>query len=45
MGFSVFVEALNLRLRRRPPEPIELRPTYIKMPEAKGAVGRFEPRS
>jgi len=44
MGFSVFVEALNLRLRKRPEEPIELRPTYIKLPEARGAVGRFERR-
>ena len=42
MGFSVFVELLNLRMRgRRPqrPEPIELRPTYVKEPEASGAVG------
>ncbi|HEX7100949.1 MAG TPA: TerC family protein [Acidimicrobiia bacterium] len=44
MGFSVFVEALNLRLRRRGETPIELRPTYIKLPEATGAVGRFERR-
>ena len=27
MGFSVFVEALNLRRRRRRP-PVELRPAY-----------------
>jgi predicted tellurium resistance membrane protein TerC len=28
MGFSVFVEALNLR--RRSKRPVELRPTYVK---------------
>jgi predicted tellurium resistance membrane protein TerC len=46
MGFSVFVELLNLRMRgRRPgrPDPIELRPTYVKSPEAAGAVGRLHP--
>ncbi len=43
MGFSVFVEALNLRTRARraPAKPIELRPTYIKDPEASGAVGHL----
>jgi predicted tellurium resistance membrane protein TerC len=30
MGFSVFVEALNLRARRRRSEPVELRPTFVK---------------
>jgi predicted tellurium resistance membrane protein TerC len=30
MGFSVFVEALNLRARRRRAAPIELRPTFVK---------------
>jgi predicted tellurium resistance membrane protein TerC len=30
MGFSVFVEALNLRARRRRPAPVELRPTFVK---------------
>jgi predicted tellurium resistance membrane protein TerC len=30
MGFSIFVEALNLRARRRRQEPIELRPTFVK---------------
>jgi predicted tellurium resistance membrane protein TerC len=31
MGFSVFVEALNLRARRRRlPPPVELRPTFVK---------------
>jgi predicted tellurium resistance membrane protein TerC len=31
MGFSVFVEALNLRARRRrQPAPVELRPTFVK---------------
>ena len=49
MGFSVFVEALNLRMRRRRPdtartEPIELRPTYLKDAEASGAVGHQQPR-
>jgi predicted tellurium resistance membrane protein TerC len=42
MGFSVFVEFLNLRIRGRgkePGEPVELRPTYVKDPEASGAVG------
>jgi predicted tellurium resistance membrane protein TerC len=30
MGFSVFVEALNLRARHRRPAPVELRPTFVK---------------
>ncbi len=30
MGFSVFVEALNLRARRRRHAPVELRPTFVK---------------
>jgi predicted tellurium resistance membrane protein TerC len=30
MGFSVFVEALNLRARRRRSDPVELRPTFVK---------------
>ncbi len=31
MGFSVFVEALNLRARRRRASaPVELRPTFVK---------------
>ncbi len=30
MGFSVFVEALNLRARRRRQAAIELRPTFVK---------------
>jgi predicted tellurium resistance membrane protein TerC len=32
MGFSVFVEALNLRRRQRarPEHPVELRPTFVK---------------
>ena len=44
MGFSVFVEALNLRMRTRKVEakPVELRPTYVKAPEASGAVGHLE---
>jgi predicted tellurium resistance membrane protein TerC len=28
MGFSVFVEMLNLRLRRRPSEPVRLTELY-----------------
>lgn len=41
MGFAVFVEMLNLRLRRRKlaARPIELRATYVKEPGATGAVG------
>jgi predicted tellurium resistance membrane protein TerC len=38
MGFSVFIEMLNLRVRTRHAEPVELRPTYVKEPEAAGAV-------
>jgi predicted tellurium resistance membrane protein TerC len=30
MGFSVFVEALNLRARRKRAAPVELRPTFVK---------------
>ncbi len=30
MGFSVFVEGLNLRARRRRQEPVHLRPTFVK---------------
>jgi predicted tellurium resistance membrane protein TerC len=30
MGFSVFVEALNLQARRRRQAPVELRPTFVK---------------
>jgi len=43
MGFSVFVEALNLRTRakRRAEAPVELRPTYVKEPGASGAVGHL----
>ncbi len=49
MGFSIFVEVLNLRMRRgrkadKTP-PIELHPTYLKSPEASGAVGHFQPRA
>jgi predicted tellurium resistance membrane protein TerC len=39
MGFAVFVEMLNLRVRRVS-RPVELRPTYLKDPQAAGAVGR-----
>ena len=38
MGFSVFVEALNLRARKRRQPPVELRPTFVK-DEADRAVG------
>jgi predicted tellurium resistance membrane protein TerC len=43
MGFSVFVEVLNLRVRgsRVATPPVTLRPTYVKQAEAGGAVGRF----
>lgn len=30
MAFSVFVETLNLRARRKRPIPVELRPTFVK---------------
>jgi predicted tellurium resistance membrane protein TerC len=39
MGFSVFLELLNLRVRARHDKPVELRPTYVKETEAAGAVG------
>lgn len=41
MGFAVFVEMLNLRLRRRKlaARPVELRATYVKEQGAAGAVG------
>ncbi len=43
MGFSIFVEALNLRLRKTVvAPPVELRPTLVKVPEAVGAVGHFQ---
>ncbi|HEX2155338.1 MAG TPA: TerC family protein [Acidimicrobiia bacterium] len=44
MGFSIFVEALNLRLRKPKVEaaPVELRPTYVKGPDASGAVGHIQ---
>lgn len=43
MGFSVLVEALNLRIRRPrvEAEPVQLRPTYVKESEAGGAVGHY----
>ena len=44
MGFSIFVEALNLRLRKTvTDEPVQLRPTLVKDPEAAGAVGHMHP--
>jgi len=39
MGFSVFVEALNLRARRKRVAPIELRPTFVKEEAETGAAG------
>lgn len=41
MGFSIFVELLNLRIRARKVSapPVELRPTFVKDVEALGAVG------
>jgi predicted tellurium resistance membrane protein TerC len=46
MGFSIFVEFLNLRLRARRAvaHPVELRPTYIKDPGSEGAVGSVPAR-
>ena len=46
MGFSIFVEALNLRIRRKrvPTTPVELRPTYVKDAKAGGAVGHMDGR-
>jgi predicted tellurium resistance membrane protein TerC len=43
MGFSIMVEALNLRVRRKKVSaaPVELRPTYVKELQASGAVGRY----
>jgi predicted tellurium resistance membrane protein TerC len=43
MGFSVFVEMLNLRVRsiKVDTPPVELRPTYVKDEAASGAVGRL----
>jgi predicted tellurium resistance membrane protein TerC len=35
MGFSVFVEAINLRVRKKS-EPVQLRDAYIAAPETKG---------
>lgn len=49
MGFSVLVEALNQRVRRvgDKPEPVRLRPTFVKSAQASGAVGSWQrpPRS
>jgi predicted tellurium resistance membrane protein TerC len=47
MGFSIFVEALNLRVRRPKvsAEPVTLRPTYVKDAGAAGAVGHLPVRS
>jgi predicted tellurium resistance membrane protein TerC len=42
MAFSVLVESLNLiaQRRRRLPEPVELRPTFVKEGASSGAVAR-----
>jgi predicted tellurium resistance membrane protein TerC len=41
MGFSVFVELLNLRIRARQARPVELRPTYVKQaPPERGTERR-----
>jgi hypothetical protein len=48
MGFSVFVEGLNLRVRatrKSGRNPVELRPTYVKDRSASGAVGRIPPKA
>ncbi len=39
MGFSVFVEALNLRARNRRRLPVELRPTFVKDEADPAATG------
>jgi len=39
MGFSVFVEALNLRARRKRVAPVELRPTFVKDEAQTDAAG------
>ena len=39
MGFSVFVEALNLRARRKRLAPVELRPTFVKDEAEAGTAG------
>ncbi|HSJ33806.1 MAG TPA: TerC family protein [Acidimicrobiia bacterium] len=43
MGFSILVEALNLRVRSKKvsADPVELRPTYVKELQASGAVGHY----
>ena len=43
MGFSVFVELLNLRVRGRHEPPVELRPTYVK--DERAAPGGADPAS
>jgi len=43
MGFSILVEVLNMRVRRRrvQAEPVSLRPTWVKEAGAEGAVGHY----
>ena len=40
MGFSVFVELLNLRIRDRAARPVDLRPTYVKDSAPSGGARR-----
>jgi predicted tellurium resistance membrane protein TerC len=49
MGFSVFVETLNLRMHKKAAQPIVLREAYVETPEAVSSVAessaeREEPR-
>ena len=44
MGFSVFVELLNLRIRGRPLQPVHLRPSLSELrPMSAEAAGSPEP--
>jgi predicted tellurium resistance membrane protein TerC len=38
MGFSIFVEMLNLRLRRAAPKPVHFHEPYVQEPGAAGAM-------
>ena len=40
MGFSVFVELLNLRIRDRAARPVDLRPTFVKDSAPSGGTRR-----
>jgi predicted tellurium resistance membrane protein TerC len=39
MGFSVFVEMLNLRLRKTPAEPVKLRTAYTSEVDPDHIIG------